>query len=230
MCQVGVAGSSGLTFKCSSALSKRDCRIWVDTDDKPPCEDDCSGVTRGEQTTHRGRRTCQEGTHERQKKERSRASRNNNSTQQLQLRQNLDYLSWEGELWYLVFKTWMITWTDYNLCLQGKIFSSFNKSIKFALAHNPISSVFRFSFWMSLQEETWTCCNQIPKLHVTLNYQSALGQDIELLPVPGGVDLTSELPVERKWKVTEIHCIWQSDLMQVNTRAAWNLILGRVNM
>lgn len=69
MCQVGVAGSSALTFKCSSAQSKRDCRIWVDTDDKPPCEDDCSGVTGGDQTTDRGRRRCREGRDERQKKE-----------------------------------------------------------------------------------------------------------------------------------------------------------------
>lgn len=69
MCQVGVAGSSALTFKCSSAQSKRDCRIWVDTDDKPPCEDDCSGVTRGDQTTDRARRRCREGRDERQKKE-----------------------------------------------------------------------------------------------------------------------------------------------------------------
>lgn len=99
MCQVGVAVSSALTFKCSSAQRRRDCRIWVDTDDKTPCEDDCSGVTRGDQTTERAKRRCREGRDERRKRGEIRALRSNNSTWQLHLCQSLYQSSKKGELW-----------------------------------------------------------------------------------------------------------------------------------
>lgn len=48
---------------------EQDWRIRGDADDKAPCEDDCGGVTRRDQTADRGRRRCQEGRDERQKKE-----------------------------------------------------------------------------------------------------------------------------------------------------------------
>lgn len=68
MCQVGVADSSAWHLSAVELRANWDWRIWVDTDDKPPCEDDCSGVTRRDQTADRGRRWCREGRDERQKK------------------------------------------------------------------------------------------------------------------------------------------------------------------
>lgn len=69
MCQVGVAASSAWHLSAVELQEEQEWRIWVDTDDKPPCEDDCGGVTRRDQTADRGRRRCQEGRDERQKKE-----------------------------------------------------------------------------------------------------------------------------------------------------------------
>lgn len=69
MCQVGVAASSAWHLSAVELWVEQEWRIWGDTDDKPPCEDDCGGVTRRDQTADRGRRMCQEGRDERQKKE-----------------------------------------------------------------------------------------------------------------------------------------------------------------
>lgn len=69
MCQVGVADSSAWHLSAVELRANWNWRIWVDTDDKPPCEDDCSGVTRRDQTADRGRRWCREGRDERQKQE-----------------------------------------------------------------------------------------------------------------------------------------------------------------
>lgn len=69
MCQVGVADSSVWHLSAVELRANWNWRIWVDTDDKAPCEDDCGGVTRRDQTADRGRRWCREGRDERQKQE-----------------------------------------------------------------------------------------------------------------------------------------------------------------